>query len=175
MYSRQKKNKKLLVKLAQRIKMVVFDFDGVFTDNRVLVLEDGREGVFCCRGDGLGLKRLNDLGVITLAISMEVNPVISVRCRKLNLACIQNCNNKLKTLEDEAKKYRISLEEIAYLGNDVNDLGCLQKVGLPACVPEAHKDVFKACRYITKFPAGYGAVRDFCDFISEVKNEKLSK
>ena len=71
------------------VTFVVFDFDGVFTDNRVLVMEDGREAVFCSRADGLGLQALVRSGVGCLVLSTETNPVVSARAAKLGLECVQ--------------------------------------------------------------------------------------
>ena len=157
--------------LAQNIRMVVFDFDGVFTDNCVLVLQDGTEGVFCCRSDGFGIKKLKEAGIEPLVISTEVNPVVGVRCRKLNLTYIQGCSNKLETLKSETQNLGIDLKEVAYLGNDTNDTECLKAVGLPACVSDAHPAVIKLVKYVTKIKGGRGAVREFCDFIAGAKNE----
>jgi len=160
--------------IISKIKLVVFDFDGVFTDNRVLVFPDGKEAVFCNRSDGLGLKLLKDKNIETFVISSEVNSIVSIRCKKLGIRCIQGVQNKLETLEQEIKKMNISLKEVAYLGNDINDLDCLKKVGLPACVYDASPEIKKICKYITKLPGGYGAVREFCDFIIGAKNAKIS-
>lgn len=68
--------------------MLVFDFDGVFTDNRVLVMQDGKEAVFCCRSDGIGLSAIKKLGIHLFVISSEVNPLVSSRCQKLGVRCI---------------------------------------------------------------------------------------
>lgn len=152
------------------IKMIVFDFDGVFTDNKVLVLQDGTEGVFCNRSDGLGLTEIKNRGIKTLVISTEKNPVVTARCKKLGIKCIQGCEDKLETLLKEAKKNNITLNEIAFLGNDTNDLDCLKEVGLPVCVADSHPAVLKVCKYITKRTGGNGAVRELCDFIVMSKN-----
>jgi 3-deoxy-D-manno-octulosonate 8-phosphate phosphatase (KDO 8-P phosphatase) len=72
-----------------RVRLAVFDFDGVLTDNRVYVFEDGREAVACWRSDGFGLVRLQQTGVRVMVLSTEVNPVVSARCRKLKLDCVQ--------------------------------------------------------------------------------------
>jgi len=162
---------KKLYNLIRKIRMVVFDFDGVFTDDRVLVLEDGTEGVFCFRGDGLGLKKLKQKAIALLVISSEVNPVVTVRCKKLGLPCVQGCDDKVCILEAKAKKLKIPLEEIAYVGNDINDIGCLKKVGLPVCIAGSPPELLDIARYITKSKGGYGAVREFCDFVVMVKNE----
>lgn len=163
------KKNRFLKKIAKRIKLIVFDFDGVFTDNRVLVFQDGTEGVFCSRADGLGLEAVLKAGINVLVLSKEKNPIVGVRCRKLNLPCIQGCDNKLKVLKEEARKRKIQLREIAYMGNDINDLDCLRMVGLPVCVSDSHPDVVSASIFITKSKGGYGAVREFCDFIINAK------
>ncbi len=76
--------------LLAKIRLVAFDFDGVFTDNMVYVLEDGTEAVRCFRSDGLGLQKLKNLGIETVIISTEANPVVTARARKLKIRCIQN-------------------------------------------------------------------------------------
>ena len=73
----------------RQVTLVVFDFDGVFTDNRVLVDQDGKEAVFCSRADGLGLQALRRLGVGSLVLSTEINPVVSARAAKLGIECVQ--------------------------------------------------------------------------------------
>lgn len=156
---------------ATKIKMVVFDFDGVFTDNRVIVLQDGSEGVLCNRSDGLGLEMLRDAGVELLVISAEINPVVSARCTKLRIPCMQGIKDKLETLKREVEKRSVSLDETVFIGNDINDVPCLENVGFPVCVADAHPDVFVSVHYVTSRNGGYGAVRELCDAIREGKNE----
>jgi YrbI family 3-deoxy-D-manno-octulosonate 8-phosphate phosphatase len=159
----------------RKISLVVFDFDGVFTDNRVLVLQDGTEGVFCCRADGIGLEALKKMGIHLLVISKEKNPVVTARCRKLNLPCIQSCDDKVSALREAAARLSVNLKDIAFMGNDVNDLGCMKIVGLPVCVADSHTNVLKAARHITKAKGGYGAVREFCDFVVQAKKGNRKK
>ena len=78
----------ILRKTIQRIRLVAFDFDGVFTDNMVYVMQDGAEAVRCNRGDGIGLQKLTKLGLETVIISTESNPVVSARARKLKIRCL---------------------------------------------------------------------------------------
>ncbi|MGE5340704.1 MAG: KdsC family phosphatase [Candidatus Omnitrophota bacterium] len=157
--------------LAATIRLAVFDFDGVFTDNRVLVLQDGTEAVFCNRSDGLGLGRLIKNGIETLVLSKETNPVVSARCRKLALPCIQSCDNKRETLLAISKEKDIPLSQIAYVGNDINDIECLEIVGFPVCVADAYPEVKPYAKWITTANGGYGAVREFCDLILNAKNK----
>jgi YrbI family 3-deoxy-D-manno-octulosonate 8-phosphate phosphatase len=150
-------------KVIRKIRLVAFDFDGVFTDNMVYVLQDGSEAVRCNRSDGIGLQKLKRLGIEAVIISTESNPVVSARARKLKIRCVQDCPDKRKTLEDIAQETGISLAEVAFVGNDINDLSCLKGVALPIVVQDAHPDVIPLALYQTKNPGGYGAVREICD------------
>src|SRR3989304_1145234 len=158
-----------LYDLIKQVRMIVFDFDWVFTDNRVLILEDGREGVFCSRADGFGIEKIRKLGIEMLVISKEKNPVIGARCKKLNLRYVQSCDNKAEVLREEAKKLKVPLKNIAYMGNDINDLECLKIVGLPVCVSDAYPEIIANSVYVTKAKGGYGAVRELCDYVAYVK------
>jgi len=146
-----------------RIRLVAFDFDGVFTDNMVYVFEDGSEAVRCFRSDGIGLQKLTRMGIETVIISTESNPVVSARARKLKIQCVQDCEDKRAILEDIAQHKGISLSEVAFVGNDINDLQCLTCVALPIVVQDAHPDVIPVALYQTKRPGGHGAVREVCD------------
>ena len=155
------------IKAIRKIRLVAFDFDGVFTDNMVYVFEDGTEAVRCSRGDGIGLQKLKRLGIETVIISTESNPVVSARARKLKIRCVQDCPDKRKILEDITRETGISLAQVAFVGNDINDLSCLQCVALPIVVQDAHRDVIPLALYQTKNPGGYGAVREVCDLFEQ--------
>ncbi|NJD69610.1 MAG: 3-deoxy-D-manno-octulosonate 8-phosphate phosphatase [Candidatus Methylomirabilota bacterium] len=157
-----------LEELIRAIRLVVFDFDGVFTDNTVYVFEDGREAVRCFRGDGIGLQKLERLGVATLIISTETNPVVSARSRKLGIRCVQGCHDKRAVLESNVLDMGLSLTQVAFVGNDINDLPCLTRVVLPIVVQDAHPDVIPYARYQTSVRGGYGAVREICDLFERV-------
>ena len=145
------------------IRLVAFDFDGVFTDNMVYVLEDGSEAVRCFRGDGIGLRKLEGFGIETLVISTETNPVVATRSRKLGIRCVQGCEDKRAALEMLIQELRLTFAQVAFVGNDVNDLPCLKSVGLPVVVQDAHADVVPYARYRTQVQGGHGAVREVCD------------
>jgi len=161
----------LLAELIRTIRLVVFDFDGVFTDNMVYVFEDGREAVRCSRSDGIGLNKLKLLGVLPVILSTESNPVVGVRSRKLKVECIQACADKRAALDELAKAKGFQLSEVAFVGNDINDLSCLSVVGLPIVVSDAHPDVVAHARYQTKLPGGHGAVRELCDLFERIVRE----
>lgn len=152
----------------REIRLVVFDFDGVFTDNMVYVFEDGREAVRCSRGDGLGLQRLERLGLATLIVSTETNPVVSARGRKLGIQCLQGCKDKRAALETRVQEMGLSLAQTAFVGNDVNDMPCLMCVKLPIVVQDAHPDVLPYALYQTKARGGHGAVREVCDLFERI-------
>ena len=153
------------------LKLVVFDFDGVFTDNRVYVNERGEESVVCSRLDGLGLSKLRKIGLPAWVLSTEKNPVVARRCEKLQVGYIQGSENKLQDLQKIADKFKVSLDEVMFVGNDINDLECLEAVGLPVIVLDAHKDVMHDHFFMTGAAGGQGAVREICDLIfSTLKN-----
>ncbi len=164
-------SKSKFLKLVRKIKLIVFDFDGVFTDNRVLTMQDGSEGVFCNRGDGLGISLLKKSGLKLVVISTEKNPVVKARCKKLGLVCIYGCESKLQALKDETAHLNVSLRETAYIGNDVNDLECLNSVYLPIGVADSHPEIIKTLKFMTKAKGGEGAVRELCDLVLEAKGK----
>jgi len=161
--------------LLRGVRLVVFDFDGVFTDNTVYVSQDGTESVRCWRGDGLGTATLKQAGVDTVIVSTETNPVVSVRSRKLAMRCVQGCDDKLGAVRALAAEFGVGLEDVAFVGNDINDLACLEAVGLPIVVQDAHHDVLAAAAYRTTARGGRGAVREVCDAIVRAKNAALKE
>jgi len=158
----------LPVERARAIRLVAFDFDGVFTDNMVYVFEDGREAVRCTRSDGIGLRRLESVGVQTIVISTEANPVVSARARKLKIDCVQNCPDKRAALDEIVRDRGIPLDQIAFVGNDVNDLPALTAVGLPIVVQDAHTRVLPHAMLQTDTPGGHGAVREVCEWLADL-------
>jgi len=147
------------------VDAVVTDFDGVHTDDTVLVGQGGEEFVRVSRSDGMGIGRLRAAGIPVLILSTETNPVVSARARKLGVDVVQGSADKAAALRAWASRRGIPLERIAYLGNDINDLGCLELVGWPIAVPAAHPEVIAASRVVLAAPAGAGAVRELADAV----------
>jgi YrbI family 3-deoxy-D-manno-octulosonate 8-phosphate phosphatase len=143
--------------------LVVFDFDGVMTDNRVWVGEEGRELVACDRSDGLGLAMLRQLGLDLFVLSTETNPVVGARCRKLALPFEQGVRDKAGRLRDLLRERGLAPSNVIYLGNDVNDLDCMRLVGCGVAVADAHPDVLRAADLTLTCAGGHGAVRELCD------------
>ncbi len=154
--------------LIRAVRLVAFDFDGVFTDNMVYVFEDGREAVRCSRADGLGLRKLDRFGIQSVILSTEVNPVVTARSRKLGIRCLQGCENKPAALEQVLAEGGFSPAQAAFVGNDENDSGCLRLVAFPIVVRDAHPAVIRLARYQTEARGGYGAVREVCDLFEEI-------
>lgn len=147
------------------IRLVVFDFDGVMTDNRVLTLQDGTEGVFCDRSDGLGIGLLARTGIGAMVLSKEPNPVVAARCRKLKLECVQGIDDKLPELKRQLEARGLKPAQVAYVGNDVNDEACMAHVGLPIAVADAYPGAMRLAVLVTQKLGGRGAVREVCEWL----------
>ncbi|MCH7983497.1 MAG: HAD hydrolase family protein [Chloroflexi bacterium] len=141
------------------------DFDGVFTDNRALVFEDGREAVFVSRADGMGIALLREIDFPMVVISTEKNPVVLARCNKLQIECIQGIDDKLPVLRDWASKHGLAMDQIAYVGNDVNDVECMESVGTSIAVADAHPAAAEVANLVLSAAGGRGAIREVADMI----------
>jgi 3-deoxy-D-manno-octulosonate 8-phosphate phosphatase (KDO 8-P phosphatase) len=155
--------------LLERVLLAVFDFDGVFTDNRVWVNERGEEMLAFSRSDGLGLRRLEEVGVEALIVSLERNPIVAARAEKLRVECITGVEDKLSVVREHGEREGVSLEQTAYVGNDINDAQCLGAVGLPVVPADAWPEVRSLARWILERPGGAGCVREFCDGVWEAR------
>ena len=155
--------------LLEQVRLAVFDFDGVFTDNRVWVNERGEEALAFSRSDGLGLRRLGEVGVRSLIVSMEENPIVGARARKLRVDCVQGIADKLSVLRERATEAGVSLEQTAFIGNDINDADCLRAVGCPVVPADAWPEVRPLARWVLSRVGGNGCVREFCDGVWEAQ------
>jgi YrbI family 3-deoxy-D-manno-octulosonate 8-phosphate phosphatase len=148
-----------------QIKAVIFDFDGVFTDNRVIVSTTGEEFVICDRGDGMGTNLLAAAGIKMLILSKEKNAVVTSRGKKLNIEVIQGCDDKLPELTKWLQKNNVDAQQAAYIGNDINDLECLRHVGVAVIPADAHHSVIDTATWILQHNGGRGAIREFADVL----------
>jgi len=170
-YAIQMQKKKDMIQcIPLNIEGIIFDFDGVFTDNNVYVHDDGSEAVLCNRSDGLGISALKKYGVPLLVLSKEKNPVVQKRCQKLGILCAQGIDDKKTYLVTWLKKHAINPQNVIYLGNDTNDIECLVFVGCGVVVADAHEDAKKVSRIILKNKGGHGAVRELCDLLLSRNN-----
>ncbi|HKQ45297.1 MAG TPA: acylneuraminate cytidylyltransferase [Rhizomicrobium sp.] len=149
---------------------VVFDFDGVMTDNKVWVGQGGEELVRCDRSDGMGIENLKKLGIPVLILSKERNAVVSARAEKIGVECVQAMDEKGPALEAWARRTGLDLSSVVYVGNDVNDIPCLERVGMPVIVADAHPGVFPYARIVLAAKGGEGAVREICDRICQARS-----
>lgn len=160
--------------MPKKIRLLILDFDGVITDNRVWTDQDGRESVASNRSDSEGLSRLREAGVEAIVISKETNPVIAARCQKLKLPFVQGIQEKRSALSQLLKERNMDPTQAVYLGNDTNDLTCFPLVGWAVAVADAHSSVVQAADFILTQPGGHGAVRELCDLIlskKEIRND----
>jgi YrbI family 3-deoxy-D-manno-octulosonate 8-phosphate phosphatase len=155
--------------LLERVRFAVFDFDGVFTDNRVWVNERGEESLAFSRSDGLGLRRLDEVGVRYLIVSMEKNAIVAARAKKLEVDCVQGVDDKLSIVRDRAVDLGVALEDTAFVGNDINDAECLRAVGVPVVPADAWPEVKPLAHWVLSRPGGNGCVREFCDAVWEAQ------
>lgn len=149
-----------------RIKLLALDFDGVMTDNRVLVSETGGESVFCSRSDGYGISHIaRQLGIEVAVISLEANRVVDARCKKLGIRCFSGVEDKLSLLTNLCAELQIGLDKACFMGNDTTDIPCIKNSGFGVAVADAEAPVKRAAGYVTKKKGGQGAVREVCEML----------
>lgn len=151
--------------LPRPVTLVVFDFDGVMTDNHAWVDQDGREAVMVSRADGMGISLLREAGIPALVLSTETNPVVAARCRKLSLPVVQGLPNKVPALREWLETHHLDPAGVVYLGNDVNDLPCFPLVGCAVAVADAHPEVLAQADLVLSSRGGQGAARELCELL----------
>ena len=166
----------------ENIHTIVFDFDGVFTNNKVLVDENGKESVICDRRDGLGLEilnkfvKLNQWNLVYLILSKEKNNVVLKRASKMRVICHCGVDSKLQFIKDNLSKRFPKSENIEqgliYLGNDLNDLDSMNYAGFSVCPNDAHLTIKKYSNLIIEKNGGDGFVREFIEKL--IKFDKMS-
>jgi len=154
-----------------RIKALVTDFDGVMTDNRVLIGQDGQESVVCNRLDGWAVFLLKQAGILVACISTEENPVVRARCRKLDIPYWQGQRDKLTALQAFLKQHDIPAEQCAYIGNDTNDAACLEFVGVAVVPRDATPAVVPLADWQTESVGGAGVLREVAARILEERKQ----
>ena len=152
-------------RLPERIAALVLDFDGVFTDNKVIVFQDGREAVRADRSDGWGIGMLKKTGLPILILSTEPNPVVKARADKLGLPVLQGIQEKWGALQVWLAERGIDPVDVVYVGNDDNDLPCMTRVGCAVAPADAYPAALQAAHLVLEHRGGKGAVREICDLI----------
>ncbi|NNG18957.1 acylneuraminate cytidylyltransferase [Naumannella sp. ID2617S] len=153
------------------VDAVITDFDGVHTPDTAYIDQDGRELVRVSRSDGMGVSFLRRADVPMLILSRERNPVVTARARKLGVEVLQAVDDKTTVVRSWAEQNGVPLERIAYLGNDVNDLGPMRLVGWPVAVADAHTTVRGVARVVLHHRGGEGAVRELCERVLAARPE----
>ncbi len=153
--------------IPELVSLLVLDFDGVLTDDRVYVNQHGEETVAAHRGDGMGIAQVKKAGIEVVILSKEKNPVVKARADKLGIPVYQGIDEKGPELISILTDRGISSESVVYLGNDINDLPCFPLVGLAAAVADSHPLVIERAQLVLTKNGGYGAVRELCDLLLE--------
>jgi YrbI family 3-deoxy-D-manno-octulosonate 8-phosphate phosphatase len=155
-------------KFPEKLRLLVMDFDGVLTDNRVWVDEKGHERIAASRADSMGLYLLRkQTRIEPMVLSTETNPVVAARCKKLDLPVIQGVLDKATVLKETLEQKRIKPENVLYIGNDVNDLPCFPIVGCAVVPADAEPKVLRSGDLVLTHTGGHGAVRELCDLLLE--------
>jgi YrbI family 3-deoxy-D-manno-octulosonate 8-phosphate phosphatase len=154
----------------ENIELIVYDFDGVMTDNRVMVDQNGNESVMANRGDGYGVGMIKKLGIRQVILSTEVNPVVEMRAKKLNLEVIHGVSDKRETLVKFCADGAVSLDRVMFLGNDLNDIEAMRCVGIKGAPKDAEPEILEIADWISEKNGGYGVVRELARLITLERN-----
>jgi len=149
------------------VKLIVSDFDGVFTDNRVWTKKNGAEGVASYRSDSIRIKDLRKRGIDLVILSSEPNPVVRLRADKMGVELIQGIDvfGKGKALKKLLVRKKVNAANAVYIGNDINDLPCFEIAGFAVAVADAYPEVLQAADHVLTRPGGHGAIRELCDLV----------
>ena len=147
----------------KKLEAIIFDFDGVLTDNQVYVGQNGEEWVRCNRGDGLGFDILKNTHLKLFILSSETNPVVSQRGDKLKIPVYQGTKNKKSVLESLAKEENFNLKNTLFVGNDINDYYAMKACGFSACPSDSHSLILEITTHPLNSRGGEGVVRELVE------------
>lgn len=151
----------------KNIQLIVYDFDGVMTDNKVIVREDGLESVVVNRSDGLAIEMIKSMGIKQIILSKEKNRVVEMRAKKLGISVIKGINNKKETLISYCKEENIQLNGVVYIGNDINDIEAMRIIGYPMCPQDAYPETKAVAKFVIPVNGGNGVVRSLLNYIGK--------
>jgi YrbI family 3-deoxy-D-manno-octulosonate 8-phosphate phosphatase len=154
--------------LLNDIQLIVYDFDGVLTDNKVILREDGLESVIVNRSDGLAINIIKGIGIKQIIVTTETNKVVEIRAIKLDIPIIKGVNKKKESIISFCNKNNIKLNKVIYIGNDINDLEIMRIVGYPICPSDAYEEVKRISKIILKSKGGSGVVREILKYIKRI-------
>ena len=147
------------------VKLLVLDFDGTLTDNKVYTSDTGIEYVCCSKLDSVGIWNVKNIGINVLVLSNEENDTVLHRCMKMGVECAHGVAHKLSHLKRYCQIHQIHPKNIVYVGNDVNDIECMEEVGISFHPSDAHQKVKDLDSILCECAGGNGAVREVCDWI----------
>ncbi len=155
-------------------QLIVYDFDGVMTDNRALLDENGKEAVFIHRGDGYGVRMIKDkLKIPQLILSTEENPIVAFRAKKLGIPVIYNAGDtKRQMLEKYCLNNGYDIKKTMYIGNDLNDAEVMSACGYRGCPSDSEPEILLMSDFRFSARGGYGVVRELYRILTEGKNEQ---
>jgi YrbI family 3-deoxy-D-manno-octulosonate 8-phosphate phosphatase len=153
--------------MPEQIDLIVSDFDGVITDNRVWVNEEGIEYVAAYRSDSIGVQYLRTIGIEVMILSSELNRVVEARARKMGVEVIHGIglHDKGRVMREVLEQKNIKAENVIYIGNDLNDLPCFEVAGWSVAVADAYPAVIRAADHVLSKTGGHGALRELIDLI----------
>ena len=155
-------------------RLLVLDFDGVLTDNRVWVDEAGHESVAANRSDSHGLQLLQSTTAIdAMVLSREINPVVSARCKKMNLPVVQGALDKGAALQQICSEKGLKPDQVIFMGNDVNDLPGFSGSGFTVAPSDAQPEVLRRADWVLELAGGHGAVRELCDILMSKYSKEI--
>jgi len=160
-----------------KIDLILCDFDGVITDNRVWVDQDGRETVAAYRSDSIRMKDMRAIGIDVMILSSEPNRVVEARARKMGIEAIHGIgiDDKGRVMREVLAQKNIKAENVIYVGNDLNDLPCFEVAGWSVAVADAYPEVILAADHVLSRPGGHGALRELCDLVlKQINSEGLN-
>jgi N-acylneuraminate cytidylyltransferase len=152
-------------------KIIFTDFDGCLTDDKVKVNIFGKESVRVNRKDGLAVKRLKKLGIEVVIATTEENSVVQIRANKMNVECLRGLQNKDESISDYLAKRSLTWSDVWYVGNDVNDLGAIEKAALSFCPIDASPEVFKVCQIVLSRRGGEGLLAEIASRVEKAIDE----
>ena len=154
--------------MPERIDLIVTDFDGVITDNRVWTDENGRETVAASRSDSMHIRELRERGIQVVILSSEPNPVVKARAAKMgDVEAVHGIDIRGKgaAFRELLSRKRVAAANVAFIGNDLNDLPCFDLAGWSVAVADAYPEVLRRADHVLTKPGGHGALRELCDMI----------
>jgi 3-deoxy-D-manno-octulosonate 8-phosphate phosphatase (KDO 8-P phosphatase) len=156
-----------------RIDLFIFDFDGVLTNNLVHLDQNGVEQVSCSRSDGLAFDVFRKLNKTVFILSTEKNPIVSTRAKKIKVPVLQGSNDKVETLINLSREKKINLDNVLYVGNDVNDYYAMKLCGYTACPSDSHPRIKEICDIVLKSSGGKGVVRELLEDVFNIDFIKI--